>query len=148
VAAAQYEYCWCCCFHPASGWRLKLKLCCCCDWAAGEDLRDTTSASDGNFRWTKTDLMLVMGTSVGLKLILLLAMAWLCWRCREGNTAGKTSWHDCYWKVLLYWSEAAHGWSCWSGRGTQPLLLTTEKMIGVGLGKRRSSRWSLLSGTG
>jgi hypothetical protein len=32
-------------------------------------------ARDGNFCWTKTDLMLVMGTSVGLKLILLLAMA-------------------------------------------------------------------------
>jgi hypothetical protein len=39
-------------------------------------------------------------------------------------------------RVLLYCAEAAHGWSCWSGRGTQPLLLTTEKMIDVGLGKR------------
>jgi len=50
-----------------------------------------------------------------------------------------TNHHD--WEESLA-AKAAHGWSYWSGWGTQPLLLTAEKMIDVVLGK-----WmSLLSG--
>lgn len=59
----------------------------------------------------------------------------------EENPSRMLSTNHHVWEESLA-AKAAHGWSYWSGWGTQPLLLAAEKMIDVVLGK-----WmSLLSG--